>query len=489
MVSETFVGKIVDFHFDYIHQDGFYITLSKPNLRRDLLSNLQLNMIEANLPHQLLPMQIDEHNLNVRLLFEYTNKRMLSQQLKVSQITIKEFYKIVLQIVSIIHKHKAMLLNELNYIIHPDFIFIGRDVTDIYLTYVPVKQLNSKEPVNVQVKDLVLTLTEFVQDMKENELQKILTLLSENNVSLQMIKDEVLQWLDDGLEKDNNNEMNEWINFNHMDETNIPQSDDSIHPLSEAYIDKIISSAPFTKFLDIIHGKNHTIIITISVLIVAMLWRIYLTYLTSFFYIIAIGVSIFMIIVNLFIFLLAKKHDQNSTETESESKEASAIQTDSIKKDVSLVEIFEQSQDETYFKQLPNHTTILTPSDQTVLLESGNSFELNKVKQTDEVYLNISNSDHSETKRVDINIEHFLIGRDPTIVNYVINKVGVSRAHLEIIKVDEGQYEIKDLGSKNGSFLNDEKLTPYKTYSLNHNDRINFISVDMKFTIVNHDII
>ncbi|NDI35575.1 DUF6382 domain-containing protein [Chengkuizengella sediminis] len=483
MISDNSVGKIVDFHFDYIQQDGFYIALSKPNLKRDMLSNLQLKMIEGNLPHQILPIQIDELNLNVRLLFEYTNKRMLTQQLKIKQITIKEFYKIILQVVTIIHKLKAMLLNELNYIIHPDFIFIGRDVTDIYLTYVPIKQLNDKEPVIVQVKQLVLTLTEYVQDMKGNELQKTLTLLSEENVSLQTIKDEVLQWLKDGFEEDHEieiNELNELNDLNDMNETNIPKLDDSMHPLKEVYNDKIIRSAPLAKPLDIIHGKNRAIIITISVLIVAMVWRLYLAYATSAFYIIALGISIFMIVLNLFIFWIGKKHDQNNKENEA----GVANQSNSLKEDVNLMEIFEQSQDETYFQQLPNHTKILTPSDQTVLLGNGNPLELNEVKKT-EVYLNISNAGNDEIERVDVNIEHFLIGRDPTIVNHVLNKVGVSRAHLEIIKANEGQYEIKDLGSKNGSFLNDEKLIPYKTYTLKHNDHVRFISVDMKFIVIN----
>ncbi|MFS1512616.1 DUF6382 domain-containing protein [Chengkuizengella sp. SCS-71B] len=482
-ISDTSVGKIVDFHFDYIQQDGFYIVLSKPNFRRDMLSNLQLKMIEGNLPQQLLPMQIDERNLNVRLLFDYTNKRMLTQQLKVEQITIKEFYKIVLQIVNIIHKHKAMLLNELNYIIHPDFIFIGRDVTDIYLTYVPLKQLNEREPVIVQIKQLVLTLTEYVQDMKGNELQQILTLLSEGNVSLKTIKDEVLQWLEDGFEEHNDNEINDLNNLNDMKETDRPELEDSMHTLNGVYNDNIIRSTPVA-LLDFIHGKNRTIIITISVLIVAMTWRFYLAYESSIFYIIALGISIFMIVLNLFIFWIGKKYNRNNKEYESEERVAD--QSNSVKEDVNLVEIFEQTQDETYFQQLPNHTTILTPSDQTVLLGSGSLLEFNKVKEP-EVYLNISELGNSEVERVDVEIEHFLIGRDPTIVNYEINKVGVSRAHLEIIKVDEGQYEIKDLGSKNGSFLNDEKLTPYKTYSLKHDDRIHIISVDMKFIVIKHD--
>ena len=43
--------------------------------------------------------------------------------------------------------------------------------------------------------------------------------------------------------------------------------------------------------------------------------------------------------------------------------------------------------------------------------------------------------------------------------------LGVSRRHVVIRRIEHG-YEVVDLGSVNGSWLNDEKLVPHKSYSL-----------------------
>ena len=38
--------------------------------------------------------------------------------------------------------------------------------------------------------------------------------------------------------------------------------------------------------------------------------------------------------------------------------------------------------------------------------------------------------------------------------------------------MNEGHYRLKDLGSKNGTLVNDEKLIPYKIYELKDQDEI-----------------
>ena len=43
--------------------------------------------------------------------------------------------------------------------------------------------------------------------------------------------------------------------------------------------------------------------------------------------------------------------------------------------------------------------------------------------------------------------------------------LGVSRRHVLVRRKDEG-YEIRDLGSVNGTWLNEERLVPYQSYPL-----------------------
>lgn len=50
-------------------------------------------------------------------------------------------------------------------------------------------------------------------------------------------------------------------------------------------------------------------------------------------------------------------------------------------------------------------------------------------------------------------------------------EMGVSRRHAKIIQ-REGEFFIEDVGSANGTFLNDQRLTPYLPYPLNDGDKV-----------------
>ncbi|MDP5274103.1 DUF6382 domain-containing protein [Chengkuizengella axinellae] len=479
-------GTILDFKYNYIEQDGYYIALSKSDFNRDMLSNLQMKMIENNAASQLLPMKLNEYNMNVQLLFDYSNKRMLSQELRMNQISSEQFYKIILQFITIIHNHKSLLLNEQNYIIHPDFIFVGRNVNEIYLTYLPIKGTLNKTSVIEQIKQVVLNLLEYVQEMSGNELQKLLILFNERNVSLDRLREEVLYIFDFNIEKDNNFE------FEDINEMNIESSNENIVFNQEhssqhtgGFLDQSMHKSKFIhKIVELLEGKNRAIIMAISTLIIAISWRIYLSILLPFVLFTAIGVTVFLVIINLLPFYVRHQVDQSYLGNIDESKESSTTLENEnyiFNKTIDSMQT-NHTNDDIYFKELPEHTTILTPMDQTVILSPCNVIEFNEAQQN-EVYLEVKKSQNNEKENIKVKVKNdsFIIGRDDSIVHYVVDKVGVSRAHIEIMRNNMEEYEVKDLGSKNGSYLNDEKLIPYKPYVIKHQDCIRLINIDIIF--------
>ncbi len=52
-----------------------------------------------------------------------------------------------------------------------------------------------------------------------------------------------------------------------------------------------------------------------------------------------------------------------------------------------------------------------------------------------------------------------------------LNDEVVSRRHIEIL-LKEGKYWLRDLGSTNGTMLNDDRIIPGKLYELKHNSKI-----------------
>jgi NADPH-dependent 2,4-dienoyl-CoA reductase/sulfur reductase-like enzyme len=67
------------------------------------------------------------------------------------------------------------------------------------------------------------------------------------------------------------------------------------------------------------------------------------------------------------------------------------------------------------------------------------------------------------------------IGREPN-ASLLINHYAVSRRHAEITYAN-GHYLLRDLGSRNGTFLNDIRLEPYKVHILNPHDQIRIAMV------------
>lgn len=73
-------------------------------------------------------------------------------------------------------------------------------------------------------------------------------------------------------------------------------------------------------------------------------------------------------------------------------------------------------------------------------------------------------------QRTQLQRRSMLLGRDP-VCDLVIDDVEISRRHARLI-TQSGGYAVEDLGSMNGTFVNDERITTVVT--LKSGDRIRF---------------
>lgn len=93
-------------------------------------------------------------------------------------------------------------------------------------------------------------------------------------------------------------------------------------------------------------------------------------------------------------------------------------------------------------------------------------------------YLEIRTEGNKE--RVDINKQEFLIGRNRALVDYFQSNKMLGRVHAKIVKGDGGFYLV-DLGSKNGTFLNGERLEMNIPTLLSNRDRFIIAGVEYIF--------
>jgi pSer/pThr/pTyr-binding forkhead associated (FHA) protein len=78
-----------------------------------------------------------------------------------------------------------------------------------------------------------------------------------------------------------------------------------------------------------------------------------------------------------------------------------------------------------------------------------------------------------------------LVGRDESLANLVIKDGFISRTHAAIFREEDGNFYVQDLHSKNGTYLNGERLDAGQRSSrpLNNGDRIGFNIVEFKFIV------
>lgn len=74
----------------------------------------------------------------------------------------------------------------------------------------------------------------------------------------------------------------------------------------------------------------------------------------------------------------------------------------------------------------------------------------------------------------------FLIGRDEQSAHLFLRFSDISRSHAEIDELD-GDFWLKDLGSRNGTMLNQQRLIPYRPYPLQAGDLVAFQSMEYYF--------
>lgn len=127
-------------------------------------------------------------------------------------------------------------------------------------------------------------------------------------------------------------------------------------------------------------------------------------------------------------------------------------------------------------------TTLLQPPEATVLLYPGGGGAATDadVGQDIRPILEVRRGGSSEQLR--IATDRFVIGREREVADYVDDAPGVSKLHLELLR-HEDDYYAKDLGSRNGTLLNDEPMVPYKGYLLQDGDALQIVSTRFVFRL------
>ncbi|UUZ79235.1 FHA domain-containing protein [Paenibacillus sp. P26] len=118
-------------------------------------------------------------------------------------------------------------------------------------------------------------------------------------------------------------------------------------------------------------------------------------------------------------------------------------------------------------------TTLLRPADATVFLGSAGKHVQSAVPA-------LEYAKDGGRERVPITKSRFIIGRSESEADLVREETGISRIHAEIVKEAEG-YSVRDLGSRNGTYVNGVLLAPYRMQLLQEGDIVKIITTEYTF--------
>ncbi|MDR6882311.1 DUF6382 domain-containing protein [Bacillus sp. 3255] len=444
--------------FVYLH--GHYLRLYKEgesSLTEKELSALQVKMLEANTIPNLLPLEIHEVDFRISLMYKLGAKRMLGHVLKVEGLTFAHFAKLVYTVFSAIEGSKNYMLHESGFVLKENFIFIGSDWMDVYLTYVPLDMNRMEEERYTSFFHFMKQMAMELNDVERHEAEAWLDTLPPE-MEPKLYKEKLLNLMNEHNRRQINklpppirqrSEKSESAPLNGSfkePEAMMPIVSERL--LAERYGYRIA----FTP----VRTRTQWLVLTGVILAAAFTWRHYVDSPSTSSLHLSAGLTVLFTDLWFIVKFLGvpayRTIEESRTSQEPEKPPA------------------EPPDLEAHYQNLHMHTTLLRQkqSEATVFLGS----IINKSPGPRLEWEDLT----GEKNFISLRNESFSIGRgdDNHSMDYVLEEAGVSRIHAEIRRNGQG-YEVQDTGSTNGTSLNGEPMVANRPYPLIDGDEIRIV--------------
>lgn len=528
--------EVIKNRFSFTYESGAsasYLVATVNGVEK--IHSYQVEMIANNPNPGILPLDMRQKDGIISLHYNITSKLALSQFLKRKKLKRNEFLEILLSITKVLLESTNYLLSDKSFLVSEEYIYINPYSLETSLIYFPITM---EIDTAMNFKDFVLKLIMFSADIDEsgsdNFLQRILNqvkmepfnllefdkLLKElkNSGLPQRSSNSVNQAMDSGVTLAKNSKENT-INpkvevakaikpalqkpdaeqervFAHQTQQKspIPPAPTAVPiPNKQQAVQRPVKSEQ-TK----LQYKTSTIIIAaiIQVGIIAALGVIYISGALK-----ALGedtttsLAAIAIISGAIDFLILRSLlDKKNMVVKQDEGKTSTIATAPGQVNISKREIRnvpesprssnpdfnrDASSESREYKDLHKMPQVL---DATTVLSSDTGNKTMLLGQGGRKYPYLQAKKNGMVEEIVINKASFIIGRLREQVDYVSTNNAVGKVHAEIISRDDGYY-IKDLNSRNGTFINDVRIESNKQCQINSNDKITFANSDFIFII------
>jgi len=480
-----------------------------PPFARTDLNETQLRMLkECEIPG-LLPMEIEECDGQVSLRYLLSGTRMLSEAMRSTRWSMAEMAGAICKLAEAMEECRLYLLDADRIRLHDEFIFVGEHWHDLKFVYLPIDVPSMHRPDDLE--RLIVRWMTRVSEPDGQALQQVLRLVASEGFTPSVLSRYAKQYLAETAGGSKAAPRNIPVSFSPVvtpvtqHKPNPPKpsrpwdllqpESGDLQPVSELWGDdreplSVNSNGGIHAdsgkrdgnglgTVDI--GRWRIVVACIAVIAIAFSWKfIYLGHPSQ-------QMLLFCLCLTLIVGAVAlmlwngppnrkkaerdvmpddpnireieeafqshshARHDHNYER--SEYPRFPALRRSEAREEAPGLHDRDRNSEETSW--------ISSSHDQTALLDQGQSSK-------QQAYYLVWKTE-GNSRRIPLQGNSLVIGRSSDAAQHVDEAAGISRAHLEFVRVSE-QWKVKDLGSRNGTRLNDKSMAPYELYALQRGD-------------------
>jgi hypothetical protein len=417
-------------------------------LHEDVIVEYQIRMIQENPAIQLLSFHKKQIDNDIYIFFDITSKITLNQLLKRIKINKHIFLSMIKSLIGAIGLGKQYLLQGGNFVLNGDYIYIDPGSLEIAIAYLPIElETDINQEVRALIMDLLIYKASFETPAEGDFVYELLSLIKSENFSLNQL-DELMSSI-----------------AMHQEEKNILFSSPMHDLIQKGNESKEVRIKPLPK-------QNYLINVLLQLFYAAVA-----VLLAKYFYFktekpeasTIIGLATILIASDaLTVRWLRARYKSVTTEKKLYKK------TEKPNKAL----ILRKHKADNKYSKAQNLVSEECAMAQAYI--DPRAFETSVIlEDAPKLARLIGCGDHAQEK-IFIDKASFFIGRIKSQSDYVSFNAAVGKLHAEIINKD-GTYYIKDLNSRNGTFINGERIVSNVEHSIQNNDRIAFATSEYKF--------
>ncbi|MCT4597593.1 MAG: FHA domain-containing protein [Vallitalea sp.] len=475
------------------------------------IENYEVEMLKRNQIDSFLDLNVQQNNLEKILFYNITSKQRLTEILQRKKLVYQEIIDFYTNLTLVIKNSKRYYLSSHKIILNPSLIYISPDKLTPYFVYTPFKTVD--KDIVEELKELIEFLFDKVDtnDVKAVMLMhKIYTASKKQNFNLNIIKDIID---DNSIMKENETYIEDKVDIvNGEDKGHIEQEGKEVismlmkqnEEINKPKIDTSVKSDSITKIKPkkkynnsileyIIIGSIQVAIILLSIASIES--KVLYSDITgklkieSVFALLALLLSIDIYISKKILEHISKQNNKDEDDninmnkckvynepeinTFNRTKKDSLLKSQHIENNKQQLNINMQHNSIGDISK-KNDSEIDYICEDTQLLDSYNENLHIEIKP----YL--LSKDDDIINKITISSTPYIIGKLNGQVDFIIKNSSVSRIHCKIIK-EEDIYYIIDLNSKNGTYLDEERLISNRKYQLYDGSRITISNCDYTF--------